>query len=99
MRAEAKLVLTVEVCATSIQFFIMNCIVWNCRGASKPSFQKHVGELVRFHNPAILVVMETRVGADRAKGIIDRLPFDGSVHTETIEIGRASCRERVFALV
>ena len=28
--------------------------------------------------------METRVGADRAKGIIDRLPFDGSVHTYTI---------------
>ena len=28
--------------------------------------------------------METRVGVDRAKGIIDRLPFDGSVHTDTI---------------
>ena len=62
----------------------MNCIVWNCRGASKPSFQKHVGELVRYHNPAILVVMETRVRADKAKGIIDRLPFDGSVHMDTI---------------
>nr|XP_023897074.1 uncharacterized protein LOC112008941 [Quercus suber] len=28
--------------------------------------------------------METRVGGDRAKGIIDKLPFDGSVHTDTI---------------
>ena len=63
---------------------IMNVIVWNCRGASKPSFQKHVGELVRYHNLAMLVVMETRVGANRARGIIDRLPFDGSVHTDTI---------------
>ncbi|XP_050264114.1 uncharacterized protein LOC126708367 [Quercus robur] len=28
--------------------------------------------------------METRVGGGRAKAIIDRLPFDGSVHTDTI---------------
>ena len=63
---------------------IMNVIVWNCRGALKPSFQKHVGELVRYHNPTMLVVMETRVRANRARGIIDRFPFDGSVHTDTI---------------
>ena len=62
----------------------MNIIVWNCRGALKPSFQKHVGKLVRTHNPTILVIMETRVGGGRAKAIIHRLPFDGSVHTETI---------------
>ncbi|XP_030941594.1 uncharacterized protein LOC115966516 [Quercus lobata] len=54
------------------------------RGALKPSFQKHVGELVRNHNPVMLVVMETRVGGNRAKEIIDRLPFDGSVYTDTI---------------
>ena len=62
----------------------MNIIVWNCRGALKPSFQKHVGELVRMHNPAMLVILETCVGGDRAKGIIGRLPFDGLVHTDTI---------------
>ena len=62
----------------------MNIIVWNCRGALKPSFQKHVGKLVRTQNPTILVIMETHVGGGRAKAIIDRLPFDGSVHTETI---------------
>ena len=67
-----------------IIFFLMNIIVWNCRGALKPSFQKHVGELVRNHNPVMLVVMETRVGGNRAKEIIDRLPFDGSVYTDTI---------------
>ena len=62
----------------------MNIIVWNCRGAFKPSFQKHVGEPVWNHNPAMLVVMETRVKSSRAKEISDRLPFDGSVHTDTI---------------
>lgn len=58
----------------------MNIIVWNCRGALKPNFQSHVRELARNHNPAILVVMEMRVGGDRAKEITNRLPFDGVIH-------------------
>jgi len=32
----------------------------------------------------MLVVMETYVGGGRAKDITNRLPFDGSVHTDTI---------------
>ncbi|XP_030963921.1 uncharacterized protein LOC115985091 [Quercus lobata] len=62
----------------------MNVIVWNCRGALKPSFKKHVRELVHNHNPAIFVVMETRIGGERAREITDRLPFDGFIHTKTI---------------
>ena len=62
----------------------MNIIVWNCRGALKPSFQKHVRELIRCHNPTILVVIETRIGGERAREITDRLPFDGAIHTEAI---------------
>jgi len=62
----------------------MNIIIWNCRGALKPSFQSHVRELVHNHNPAILVVMETRIGGDRAREITDRLPFDDAIHTDTI---------------
>ena len=45
---------------------IMNIIVWNCKGALKPNFQSHVKDLAKIHNPSILVVMETRVGGDRA---------------------------------
>ena len=66
----------------------MNVIIWNCRGALKPSFKIRVGELVQSHNPTILVVMETRVGGDRAREIIDSLPFDGAFHTETIGYAR-----------
>ena len=65
-------------------FLIMNVIMWNCRGALKPNFQRHVNKLVRIHNSAILVVMETRVGGDKAKEIINRLPFDGAILAETI---------------
>ena len=62
----------------------MNIIAWNCRGALKPEFQNRVRELVQNHNPVMLIVMETRVGGDKAKAIIDRLPFDEAIHTETI---------------
>ena len=40
----------------------MDSIIWNFRGASKPSFQNRVREMVQKHNPAILVVMKIRVG-------------------------------------
>ena len=63
---------------------MMNVIIWNCKGASKPSFKKRVTELVQNHDPAILVVMETRVGGDRAREITDLLPFDRAIHTNTI---------------
>ena len=36
------------------------------------------------HRPAIFVVIETRVGGDRAAKIIDGLPFDGSITNDTI---------------
>lgn len=62
----------------------MNIIAWNCRGALKPSFQSHIRDLVQNHNPAILVVMETQIGGERTKEIIDMLPFDGAIHTDTI---------------
>lgn len=63
---------------------MMNIIVWNCRGALKLSFQNHVRELVYNHDPGIMIVMETRIGGDRARDITNRLPFDGAIHTDTI---------------
>ena len=63
---------------------MINIIVWNCKGALKPSFQSHVRESVQNHNLAILVVMETRIGGEKAREITDRLPFDGAIHTNTI---------------
>ena len=36
------------------------------------------------HRATILVVPETRMGGDRAAKIIERLPFDGYITTDTI---------------
>ena len=32
----------------------------------------------------MLIILETRVGGDRAKEITDRLPFEKAIHTETL---------------
>ena len=75
---------TIEFCLVPSLFVIMNSIIWNCRAASKPSFQKRVWEMVQKYNPAILVVMETRVGVNRAREITGRLPFDGVIHSDAV---------------
>jgi len=74
----------VDLCLFPSCIFMMNILVWNCRGALKPSFQNHVRELVQHHDPAIMVIMETKVGGERAREITENLPFDGAIHTETI---------------
>lgn len=62
----------------------MNIIIWNSRGALKPNIQSHVRELSQAYSPSIMVIIETHLGGPRAKEIIDTLPFDGAIHTETI---------------
>lgn len=71
-------------CPTPIHQLTMNIIVWNSRRVLKPNFQQHVRELARNYNPAIMVIMGTHLGGDRAREITDRLPFDCAIHTETI---------------
>ena len=85
LKRVTELLIALEKCPVLFFFLlIMNIVVWNCRGALKPNFQSHVRELVRCHNPDVLVVMETRIGGDRAKDISDRLPFDNAIHMETM---------------
>ncbi|XP_030945010.1 uncharacterized protein LOC115969488 [Quercus lobata] len=84
-KGEAMVGLPNEVCQVPALKVLMNSIVWNCRGASKPSFQKRVREMVQKHNPAILVVMEIRVGGNRARQITERLPFDGAIRSDAVE--------------
>ena len=50
----------------------------------KPTFKKTVLDLVEWHQPVILVIIETRIDGSRADDIIRRLPFDGAYSTETI---------------
>ena len=76
--------LPIECCQVPVFIVLMNSIIGNCRGAFKPSFQKHVREMVLKYNPDILLVMETRVGVNRAREITGRLPFDGAIRSDAV---------------
>ena len=60
---------------------IMNILIWNRRGAMKPTFRKTVMDLVEWHQP---VITETRIDGPKADEIIKRLPFDRAYSTKTI---------------
>lgn len=62
----------------------MNIILWNCRGALNPNFHQSVENIISYHSPSMMIITKTRVGRARAKKIIDRLPFDGAVHVDTV---------------
>ena len=62
----------------------MNVLMWNCRGALNPDFKKRVFKMAVNYLPSIMVIAETRVGGSRAERIIEGLPFDGFIITETI---------------
>ena len=66
----------------------MNIIFWNCKRALDPSFYQSVDNIIRAYSPSIMVITETRVGGTRAKEIIDRLPFDGAAHADTMGYAR-----------
>ena len=66
------------------QFIKMNILMWNCRGALNPDFKRRIFEMAVNHRPSIMVITETRVGGSRAEKIIEGLPFDGFITTETI---------------
>ena len=62
----------------------MNVLMWNFRGALNPDFKRRIFEMAVNHRPVIMVITETRVGGSRVERIIEGLPFDGFITTETI---------------
>ena len=66
----------------------MNILMWNYRGALNPDFKRKIFEMAVNHHPSIMVITETRVGGERAERIIEGLPFDGFITTDTIGYSR-----------
>ncbi|XP_030929600.1 uncharacterized protein LOC115955566 [Quercus lobata] len=54
------------------------------KGALNADFVRIIFEMAINHRPSIMVVTETRVGGDRARKIIEGLPFDGYITTDTV---------------
>ena len=79
LREEAPYLPPIDDSFSFLYSIMMNIIIWNCRGTLKPSFQSDIRELIIKYDLAILVIMETHIGGDRAKEITDRLPFQGAI--------------------
>lgn len=50
--------------------FSMKILVWNCRGAARPSFVRVMKKLIKRHKPNVVALLETRVLAPHAVGIV-----------------------------
>ena len=62
----------------------MNILVWNYRGAMKPSFRSSIRDLTKFLSPGIVVVIETRINGSKAGDILQSLPYDDIHNTNPI---------------
>ncbi|GKU97282.1 hypothetical protein SLEP1_g10449 [Rubroshorea leprosula] len=58
--------------------WIMKIISWNCRGALKAGFRKGAMDLKRIHNPAMLLILETKIYGQNAQEVADSLGFPNS---------------------
>ncbi|XP_050254456.1 uncharacterized protein LOC126700356 [Quercus robur] len=63
---------------------MMNSNPQEIEGALNADFKKRIFEMTINHHPSIMVVTKTRVGGDIATRIIEELPFDGCITTDTI---------------
>ena len=61
-------------------------LIWNFWGVINPTFCNVVSDMIRRHYPAIMIITETKVSGDRAKGIINRLPLDGVIIANSIRL-------------
>ncbi|KAH0669595.1 hypothetical protein KY289_024088 [Solanum tuberosum] len=56
---------------------LMNFIIWNVRGVTSSSFRRQCEAMVKMHKPAILVLLETRIGEH--KRLTKVLKFDSQI--------------------
>lgn len=59
----------------------MNFIIWNTREANSHSFRRHCIDLVKTHNPIVVVLLKTKM-ADH-KNLTKMLKFDSYFKSST----------------
>lgn len=69
--------------------FLMNCFVWNCRGADSPTFLRTIRFYIQNYNPSCIDLL-----VNRAKNIFKNLGFDNFIFQEGVGIEG----EEVFGL-
>ncbi|CAA7018343.1 unnamed protein product [Microthlaspi erraticum] len=61
---------------------MMNCILWNCRGANKPNFRRSIRYILKKNPTDLLAIFETHAGGDRSERICRGLGFDNSFRVD-----------------
>lgn len=54
----------------------MNCLIWNCRGAGKPSAHAYCQRLMVKHHVSLVVLLETQLSGQGINTSIRKLPRD-----------------------
>jgi exonuclease III len=60
----------------------MKVLLWNCRGAGNPNFRRNFADLMRSHQPTIVVLVETRISGQRAVEVSTALGFDRVIRSD-----------------
>lgn len=72
----------IECLPLSTNGFMMNLLVWNCRGAGGRNFPGHIRDLVSIYKLSFVAILEPRIIGNRANNVINRIGFDGVVKVE-----------------
>ncbi|KAL7205922.1 hypothetical protein ACSBR2_018772 [Camellia fascicularis] len=65
----------------------LEILIWNCQGAGNSTFRRNMRELIRTHNPGILILMETKVTYNSMGNFFNNLGFTASTIVDSV--GRA----------
>lgn len=60
------------------RFMMSKILMWNVQGAGSSAFREHLLEQVNFHQPGILIIVETKLSGRAAVQMLERLPFTDS---------------------
>ena len=67
---------------TILNIISMKILLWNCRGAGNPNFRRNFVELMRYHQPSIVMLVETHISGQQAEIISMGLGFDSVVQSK-----------------
>lgn len=65
-----------------LDLFMMNIIIWNCRGVGRKSFPDLIRDLKIKYDTCFIILLETHVSGCRVEEIIKKMGFDNSFVSE-----------------
>ncbi|XP_073046080.1 uncharacterized protein [Primulina eburnea] len=64
--------------------FYMNLMVWNCQGAASKDLNRYLKDMIKYHNPKIVGLLEPRVSGTHADAICNKMKYENWVRVEAV---------------